>query len=613
MKKISKIGFYILLIVSSLSLGVINFGRNLKNAIDIDSIRSANPANTPFICGAMYLPFTIDPQDCWDSYSLDIIIQVMETLFTYNYSDPTLPIIPLLATDFGTWDPSHTQYTIDLRRGITFHDGSIFDADDVVFTFERQAWLYNFTGLNTGDVPDVYELYVFPNGTPVIDDVIKIDADTIKFELNGVYGPFIDLLCYPASSILTDTYYDIGSGIVERDGDIIGTGPFVFDSYEEDVEVILHAFDDYWRGKAQIEELFFKRLIFPRRGYDALLAGSIHFLKNPMDESIHVYMADPSITLANTVNGGIQYLVMNNGVINRTWRDAISYAFDYDYLINEIRFGNAVRMKSPVGVGIKYYNGSFPVPTTNYTKARLIMQSMGFGVGFDTEVDDQWIATAVNSTPFRSINYSYNIGNEVREAVFRMLIDNLAKIGIRVTDAGSNWSIVLQKIYELEGHHRNEIELLFIDRGPDFNDPANFIMPLFTNRSIAFNAAQYNGYTEAIEAGRDPLDLWNNVQLLMEQALITLDGPVREAMYDRIQELLVEDMPLCWSYANELYYAYHINLTGFQQNFLNWLYFYPCQWISEQEIPIPSYNIFIILGIICILFIFLHKKLKIQK
>ncbi|MFX1470447.1 MAG: ABC transporter substrate-binding protein, partial [Promethearchaeota archaeon] len=370
-------------------------------------------------CGVKYLPFTFDPQDCGDSYSLDIINQVMETLFTYNYSDPTLPIIPLLATDFGMWDPSHTQYTIDLRGGITFHDGSSLDADDVVFTFKRQAWLYNFTGLNLGYVPDIRELYTFPNGVPIINDVVKVDNDTIRFELNDVYGPFMDLLCYTSSSILTDTYYNITGGIVELDGDIIGTGPFELEYYEEDVEVYCRAYKNYWRGRAQIDKLIYVGITDDVDRNTALAAGDIQFLKNPLPEVVDLFKVLPDINVIDTGNnsGVINFLGMNNVLINRTWREVISYAVDYDYLINEIRYGHAVRMKSPVGVSIKYYNGSFPVPTTNYTKARLIMQSMGFGVGFNMSEDAEWIDAAVNA-PFRTLNYSYDFGNNVREAIF---------------------------------------------------------------------------------------------------------------------------------------------------------------------------------------------------
>ncbi|MFX1328664.1 MAG: hypothetical protein ACFE91_11085, partial [Promethearchaeota archaeon] len=94
MKKKDKKIILVIVIVLSLSIGFFNFGRNHKNPIDNPSVISADSANNPFICGAKYLAFTIDPQDCWDGASLDVIIQVTETLFAYDYNDPLMPKVP---------------------------------------------------------------------------------------------------------------------------------------------------------------------------------------------------------------------------------------------------------------------------------------------------------------------------------------------------------------------------------------------------------------------------------------------------------------------------------------------------------------------------------------
>ncbi|MFX1298370.1 MAG: ABC transporter substrate-binding protein, partial [Promethearchaeota archaeon] len=279
------------------------------------------PAETPQVLssGQMYLPFTIDPQDCWDQASNNVIAQVVEGLFNYDYTDPDLPKIPVLAADFGTWDATHTQYTVDLRTGVTFHDGSAFDADDVVFTFERSEWLYNFTGLNTGYVPDVKELYEFPNYTQIIRDVVKVDADTVRYELNGVFGPFEDLLCYVASAMLTDTYYNKTGGIVELDGDVVGTGPFMYDVYEEDVEVVCPAYNDYWGGAPKLDKLIFVGIRDAQARNAALLSGDIQYLYSPMDEMWDVFEDADGITLYKEGrSAGVQYLVMNNHLINRT-------------------------------------------------------------------------------------------------------------------------------------------------------------------------------------------------------------------------------------------------------------------------------------------------------
>ncbi|MFX1478808.1 MAG: ABC transporter substrate-binding protein [Promethearchaeota archaeon] len=580
MKKNMNKTILIVIIILSFSFGFINSGKFLKELKDSGSLVSADPVIIPFIYGAMYLPFTIEPQDCWDSISNDLALQVMETLFTYEYSDPNLPIIPLLASDFGIWDVSYTQYTVPLRTGITFHDSSTFNADDVTFTFNRMIWLYNFSGLNMGYIPDVRELYMFPNGTPIINSIIKNNDYSITFVLNDKCAFFVDLLCYIASSILTPTAYDY-TLIDIADDFMVGTGPFVYEHYETGVKVTMHAFDDYWRGRANIDKLVYVGISDANARNAALLSGDVHFLKGILRDMYDIFMFDPNITLLETGknSGVINYLGMNNKLINITFRKAISYSLNYSYIIDDLLMGQAVRLKSPIPLGIKYANWSLNVPIFNLTHARLVMQSMGFGIGFDLYSDAEWL-NQESTSPFAIFNYTYNIGNTLREDILILLQDNLAKIGIRVTDAGMTFGDFLNRLYEIPPYHRNNLQLYWYGWDPDYNDPMNFINPLFTNRSIASNGVQYNGWEEAINQGRNPKDLWDNVQLLMEAQVYETDPVQREKMFHRIQQLLVEqDYPWCWGIADKLIYAYHINLTGVMQNVLGWLYFYPCKWM----------------------------------
>jgi len=153
--------------------------------------------------------------------------------------------------------------------------------------------------------------------------------------------------------------------------------------------------------------------------------------------------------------------------------------------------------------------------------------------------------------------------------------DNLGKIGITVTDAGMTWDEFFDRYYETGGRTRDDLELYFLGWGPDYNDPSNFINPLFTNRSIAFNGAQYNGYLAAIEDGRDPFALNDNIQLLMEAAIVETDPVQREKYYDRIQELLVtRDFPWAWGFVRRNYDAYNSKFTGFQSNPMDKVWFY---------------------------------------
>jgi len=534
------------------------------------------PEGVTLVFGTMYGPVDLDPQVAWDSASIDAIDQVCEGLFAYNLSDPELAIIPNLALS-GTWNPGVTEFTCVLRQNVTFHDGAPFNADAVLFTWDRMAWALNSTGTNTDRVTQVAELYEFPNGTPIVKDVIKNGNYNVTFELNGPYIPFEALLCFSASYILSPDSTPAMEYIDTATGNIVGTGPFVYDNYESGVNVSFHAFDDYWKGRAQIDKLIFSIITDPNFRNAALLAGDIDFLTDPLDSVLDVFNLTEGITLEQGPHSTvIQYLGMNNRLINVTVREAISYAIDYGYIIDVLKEGNAVRMESPVPKGIRYANCTFDVPILNLSRARTAMQSMGFGVGWDVTPDGPDELLWEEAT-FMTLNYTYNIGGSIREDIMVLLQKNLGKIGIVVQDAGMTWYNFINRLYEVGNLTRNMLHFYWIGWGSDYNDPSNFINPLFTNRSVASNGVQYNGYAAAIEAGRDPLALWDNVQLLMEAGLTELDPVVREAIYDRIQELLVEhDRPWAWGYVSKRHCAWVSNLHGYQQNPMGKEYFYPC-------------------------------------
>jgi len=523
-------------------------------------------------------PSDIDPQYAWDEISYNVIDQVCEGLFKYDLSDANFAIIPNLALS-GVWSPDEKEYTVTLRQGVTFHDGTPFNADAVIFTWERLVWALNTTGTNTDRVTQVAELYEFPNGTPIVKDVMKNSNYSVTFVLNDRFAPFQALLCFSASYILSPLSTLATDYIDTATGDIVGTGPFVYDHYEAGVEVAFHKYANYWQGAAQIDNLYFSVITDANARNAALLSGDIDYLADPLDEILDVFNYTVGIDLVYVGQGLVtEYLGMNNNLINSTWREAISYAIDYDYIVEVLREGNAVRMESPIPEGILYANWTFDEATTNVPQARTIMQSMGFGVGWNVtegsinEMDWQ------NAT-FLAVNYTYNIGNDFREDVLVLLQDNLGKIGIVVEEAGMTWEEFTNRLCEREGRHRNMLQLYTLEWGFVYNDPNTYINPLFTNRSAASNFVQYNGYQAAIEKGRDPFNLWDNIQLLMEEALRTTNEGLRKQYYWRIQELLIEqDRPWAFLYSRIVYSAWVSNLKGSIPNTMGKVWFWPCYY-----------------------------------
>ncbi|MHA1479318.1 MAG: ABC transporter substrate-binding protein [Promethearchaeota archaeon] len=243
---------------------------------------------TTLIMGTMYGPVDLDPQVAWDSASIDAIDQVCEGLFAYDLTDPDLALIPALALS-GTWNLAGTELTCILRQGVTFHDGATFDADAVIFTWDRMSWALNTTGTNTDVITQVAELYEFPDGTPIVANITRNSDYSITFNLAGPYIPFQSLLAFSASYILSPDSTPATSYIDTASGDIVGTGPFVYDEYEAGVEVTFHKYANYWRGAAQIDKLVFSVITDANARNAALLSGDIDYLPDPMDSILGVF------------------------------------------------------------------------------------------------------------------------------------------------------------------------------------------------------------------------------------------------------------------------------------------------------------------------------------
>jgi len=534
------------------------------------------PDDGALVYGIPNGPSDIDPQYAKDEISFSVIDQVCEGLFKYNLADSNFVIIPNLALS-GVWSQDEKEYTATLRQGVTFHDGVPFNADAVIFNWERLAWALNTTGTNTDRVTQVAELYEFPNGTPIVKDVIKNSNYNITFVLNDRFAPFKALLCFSASYILSPDSTPPTAYIDTYSGDIVGTGPFVYDEYEPGVEITFHKNDNYWKGASEIGKLVFSVIPDANARNAALLSGDIDYLSDPLDAILGVFNLTVGIDLVYVGQSlVIQYLGMNNVLLNSTWREVISYAIDYDYIIDVLREGNVVRMESPIPEGILYANWTFDEAITDITYARTVMQSMDFGVGWnvtDGGPDDLLWETST----FFTVNYTYNIENQFQEDILVLLQNNLLKVGIIVENASMSQSEFTNRLYEREGHHRNMLQLYPLEWGFDYNDPSTYINPLFTNRSAASNFVQYNGYQAAIEKGRDSFNLWDNIQLLMEEALRTTNEELRKQYYWRIQELLVEqDRPWAFLYARKVYSASFSHLKGCIPNTIGKEWFWPC-------------------------------------
>ena len=553
---------------------------NIGLLVQMGLIETAPPTSDTLVFGTMYGPDTLDIMEAWDSASFDVAYQVYEGLMMYDLATEGTPMMPVLANSIGTWSTDKLEYTMTLRQGITFHDGSKFNASDIQWSFNRLAWLMNTTG-DTWDnltVTQIHSLYEWPDGTPIINHTVINSEYNITFVLNAPFAVFEPLLTFPASYAMpdklgiynnvTNPYEKTYVPLAGTTGDtLIGTGPYKYVGYMNGIEVRFEAFDNYWKptGPAEIENLLFSVIQDADARNLAMLAGDVDILDSPHPSYYDTMRGDSDLTFVEAgLNLISQYIGFNNKAINKTWRMAFSNALDYDYMIDSLMEGEAERLASPIPYGVMYGKNTYDVAIENLTKARLLMQGMGFGTGLALDDDPAWIAQT-GSDPFRTINFTYNLGNKFREDMYLLTKLNLAKIGVMVEDGGSEWSLYLDMLQDRRvlSQGFDSLNMWLIGWMPDYNDPSNYINPLMSNISSS-NAAQIN----------DP-----TLEAYMLAGLEETNDTLRAGIYDDMQEYLVEDLvPWAFCYQGLNRDVYTANLKGYPSNPMGYNYFYPCYY-----------------------------------
>ncbi|MFX1501006.1 MAG: ABC transporter substrate-binding protein, partial [Promethearchaeota archaeon] len=249
-----------------------------------------------------------------------------------------------------------------------------------------------------------------------------------------------------------------------------------------------------------------------------------------------------------------------------TMRKAASYAFDYDYVIEEIFDDQAVRLKGPIPAPVPFANTSKNYPVYNLSYARQILVDAGV-VPLGAPINNNPADSYWQSLTIATWNYTWNVETAERGDIANKFKDDMAAIGIKVDVYGVSWGefIVRQILYpeQLMAYSMGWLQ--------DYNDPENYLYAFFSNESV-INGMRY--YEPDVEA-------------LIRQGATESDQAVRAVIYDQIQELMIErDYPALWLISGKNNDAWVNELKGWVPNSIGFLNFYPCYKEYDTTNPI---------------------------
>ncbi|MGR3571427.1 ABC transporter substrate-binding protein [Brevirhabdus sp.] len=291
---------------------------------------------------------------------------------------PDLEIIPQLATEWSFSDDGK-QMTMKLREGVTFHDGTPFNAEAVAANIKRSQTLDE--SRRKSELASI-------TGTEVLGEYeIRMDLKDADATLLAQLADRAGMMISPAAADKAGADFGLNP---------VCSGPFKFKERVAQDRIVLEKFADYYDAdKYHFDTVTFLPIPDTTVRLANLQSGDIDILERLAATDLAQAKADPNIQVESAVSLGYQGITFNVGngdKADNPWgkdkrlRQALSYAIDRE-AINQVVFEGAFAAgNQPFPPNSPWYDKEFAVPKRDVAKAKALLAEAGFPDGIDLEV-----------------------------------------------------------------------------------------------------------------------------------------------------------------------------------------------------------------------------------
>jgi dipeptide transport system substrate-binding protein len=449
--------------------------------------------------------------------SFDAARPVYNTLVEFERG--STKVVPGLAEKYDVSADGKTV-TFHLRKGVKFHSGvngfkptRDFNADDVLFSFERQWKADHPYAKVSGGAYNYFSDMEMPN---LLESVTKTDDYTVVMKLKEPNAPILANLAMDFMTIHSAEYAAslLKAGKPEQfDQFPVGTGPFQFVTYQKDAVIRYKANADYWGGKAKFDDLVFAITPDPTARLAKLKKGECHIMSYPRPADLEEIKKDANLNLMSQPGLNIGYWAFNvtkPPMDKKEVRQAFTYAVDQASLIKEVYQGAGQAAKNLIPPTMWSYNDKVAPYTYDVAKAKELMTKAG--ITGPISVDLWWMPV---QRPY----------NPNAKRIAEMIQSDLAKIGVTAELKSYEWGEYRKR---LQGGEHITGQLGWTG---DNGDPDNFFFLL--------------GCGADGKPASSNLSKWCNKDFndLLTKARTLSDTAERTKLYEQMQVIAREEVP----------------------------------------------------------------------
>lgn len=322
---------------------------------------------------------SMDPYFINNDATNSILGNMFDNLISFNKD---LKTEPNLAVSWS--NPNPNEWVLKLRKGVKFHNGSTFNADDVIFSYDRVMH---------------WKKSAFKSKVNMIKSISKIDDYTVKMVTKKPYPIFLRQLTYV--SILDKETLE-GKSDQWIGLHPVGTGPYKLVSWNKGSSVKMNATNNYWKGKATYDTVIFKPLTNNATRVAAILSGSVDIIDKVPAVDVDKIKRSDKLNLFKVPGLKTVYLHMDqhreksphvttstgkNPLLDVRVRRAISYAINRDEIAKYILKGFGIPASQLSASTIYGHDDALPKAEFNPEKAKALLKEAGYPNGFQIQLD----------------------------------------------------------------------------------------------------------------------------------------------------------------------------------------------------------------------------------